>query len=1820
MAIGNIPPDPKDQAEVNKLYAEYIDLLQRAEGISYKDAQIRADLAKSQGKLNLGLAQAKALMQDMVYQSDYLFRSFQETVAELRNQNNLLKIGKSLFSELTATAQKLTNFQSGYTDLTEKNFKKLEGTLGIQRKENDRIVADLKKSESIREKEIKHLEDQIENGQTLSRIQKKRYDELLKERDLYNAALDAQKNGIPILEKELSLTKAIGKARQDIGGLAGAAAATLSKFGGDLAQYLDISEASEAVAEFNKGVIDDALKTKQVLDDLRNIEEQRIQLEQDIADKIEESNVYRSKAIELTKQIAEIDDLIINKGNIVNFNGNQTVEGLLTRKNIIQSILKGSAIDVTEQGRINSKLDEQLSLQERVEEIRSRQVKITEELADVEGALANQQNLSQGEINELQTRRNRLHAEESVLRSEAGRKSARIADLETEINNITADGNDLLNDANNRIQTKTTLTNDLTQAQQKQAASQQEAQQKQANLSHEQNKLEQKAYDIKKKAVQDASTGLTGFINKFKSLGVLVENLNFTKVFTDPIVLITTLISLGLKANSQMVELGKSLGISADQAGDLREEAAKYARETNDTFVNTDRLLKAQAELSKELGIAVKFSNEELATFSKLTELTGLTAQEAGKLAAASAAANIPTEDYADSIREAAFYAQQSTGTHFESKEILQDVSKLSAGILVKFKNNPKALGEAVVQAKKLGLTLEQIDKVGESLLNWESSIENELKAELLTGKELNMERARAAALSGDQLTLTQEIADQVGSLEDYQNMNVIAQRSLAEAFGLSRDEMSEMLMKQQAINKYGAIAKDLNKEQLEALEASGLSAAEFVQKQEQQRTAQAKFQDAIVKLQTILGNLVDGPVGQLLDAFADLSGAVVGIFKIFSPILTVVSSIAKIIIGAISGPIKFIADSVTVVTDGISAAINFVLSGFTAVKNAVSPFFSAIGSLLSPIISFFSPIASFVGSIGKGLAQWVIGLTAIGVISGFVFSKLIGGFKGIFDSIGGIGKGITEAFSSDGVSKFFDKVFGGFTKTESLVETVTDKAQETVTESATDSLTEKATDKGKELIEEKVEGKVDDAIMGEAEEVTDSADKLKGDDGTNLKKKLQNIAKGLKSFANKDVLLGALNLIPTAIGLTAMIPGAIGAKLISIVDGEKLEKALKGIAKGLKYFGDKNLFAGIGNLILASVGLTAMIPGAIGAKLISIVDGEKFEKAMKGIAKGITHFGSKNLFAGTGNLILTAVGLTAMIPGAIGAKLISLVDGEKFEKSMKGIAKGIEAFGKGKILLGSTLMLPAALGLTAMIPGAIGAKIISSVDGKAFTKSMSGIAAGIEAFGKGKILVGSLLMLPAALGLIAMIPGIIGANLIQKSGIGPKFKTSLENIASGIEAFGKGKIIVGSLLMPVASVGLIAILPGALAAKGIEKIDIKEKFKTSLVNIATGIEAFGKGKVLGGSLLMVVASAGLIGMLPGALAAKGIEMIDIKKKFSTSMGNIAEGISNFGKEVSMGAIGKLALSSLALIALSLAVPGLLLLQFVNGSLIKKALTGIGEGIAALGKALSKPQVILGVAVFTLAMMGLGKALQMAAPAIEALAPVIESVGNVISKIFGGIATVITAASVGIATIFSSLENVDVSKLLAIGPALIGIGLGLASLGAGSVMEAIGSFLGGGPAEKLEQLAASGEGLQVTATALQNIATALTGVSSALASIDVTKLEALDKFASNRASEATVGGIVDVITSPFKAIGRMIGGEENQETPPSPEGITPTETINTTSTKTETITTGGIDLTPMINAINEVKAAVTNLQNRPVKLYMDSREVTTRQLQANNSI
>jgi hypothetical protein len=393
--------------------------------------------------------------------------------------------------------------------------------------------------------------------------------------------------------------------------------------------------------------------------------------------------------------------------------------------------------------------------------------------------------------------------------------------------------------------------------------------------------------DMKEYADTLKSSGkdITSFGNKLKIAGK-----GFSTAFgglktslKDPVSLITFFVAQAFKANSQAVELGKSLGTAGEG---FRETLSNIELANSNINVTTENLTKAFSELSTSTGFAYKFSEDQLVTQVKLTEQVGLQADEAAQIQRYGVLNNQTSEKTYSNFVKGLVAARNQFKVGIDFKATLAEAVKVSGQLAANLGYNPERIAKAIVTAKAFGMTLDQVAKSGESLLNWESSIDNELKAELLTGKQLNLEKARYAALTGDQVTLAEELANQVGTAADFTKMNVLQQKALAESVGMTADELSNTLRKrEEAIASGKSLAQVTEEEAKQALE---------------RQKAQDKFNKGIEKLTSLIGNLLAGPLGMFLDIVSDIFSIVTKIISKIQDLLG--SGIAKTLIGAIGG------------------------------------------------------------------------------------------------------------------------------------------------------------------------------------------------------------------------------------------------------------------------------------------------------------------------------------------------------------------------------------------------------------------------------------------------------------------------------------------------------------------------------------------------------------------------------------------------------------------------------------------------------------------------------------------------------------------------------------------------------------------------------------------------------------------------------------------------------------------------------------------------------------------------------------------------------
>jgi hypothetical protein len=242
----------------------------------------------------------------------------------------------------------------------------------------------------------------------------------------------------------------------------------------------------------------------------------------------------------------------------------------------------------------------------------------------------------------------------------------------------------------------------------------------------------------------------------------------------------------------EAAELGKNLGLTRTSANEMLESIERAAVSSGDMNLNTDRLLKAQTGISQSLGTTVRLTNQQLADQTYLAEFAGLQADELANSYKASLLIGKSQEAIFNTV-------VGQNDSIFSANELFKEAVNTTGQIAVNLGNNPAAIAKAVAQAKRLGINLDTARSMADSTLDFESSIAAEMEAQILTGKSLNLNRARELAFQGDQVGAAKEMLRQVGSTEEFSRMNVLAQKSLADAMGLSVDELANQLRESEA-------------------------------------------------------------------------------------------------------------------------------------------------------------------------------------------------------------------------------------------------------------------------------------------------------------------------------------------------------------------------------------------------------------------------------------------------------------------------------------------------------------------------------------------------------------------------------------------------------------------------------------------------------------------------------------------------------------------------------------------------------------------------------------------------------------------------------------------------------------------------------------------------------------------------------------------------------------------------------------------------------------------------------------------------------------
>ena len=294
--------------------------------------------------------------------------------------------------------------------------------------------------------------------------------------------------------------------------------------------------------------------------------------------------------------------------------------------------------------------------------------------------------------------------------------------------------------------------------------------------------------------------------------------------FTNPLKAAVGLLALTVKFMSEASEVAQS----AARATGLQGKNLAEAKSQASSLFNSYRIYgESIAESTQTIvGMNNALGNTDYTTQAMAHHITrfsigaGIGKETSAKIMANMMLAQGATEETA--MQSQLFAKDLSNAAGVPINLVMDDLANISDNVSAYLGSNPEKLVRATVEARRLGMSLETTAKVADSLLDFESSIEKEMEAQVLTGKTLNYDRARALALQGDTVGAAKDLLGQVGGLEGFNKMNVVQQKALADSIGMSVTEMKKAL-------GTGEKEADLEEERAKAMEKAQMDQAKGI-------------------------------------------------------------------------------------------------------------------------------------------------------------------------------------------------------------------------------------------------------------------------------------------------------------------------------------------------------------------------------------------------------------------------------------------------------------------------------------------------------------------------------------------------------------------------------------------------------------------------------------------------------------------------------------------------------------------------------------------------------------------------------------------------------------------------------------------------------------------------------------------------------------------------------------------------------------------------------------------------------------------------------
>ena len=298
------------------------------------------------------------------------------------------------------------------------------------------------------------------------------------------------------------------------------------------------------------------------------------------------------------------------------------------------------------------------------------------------------------------------------------------------------------------------------------------------------------ASEKQSQAIQDTFPGLVSMANSADNMASSIDA--FVPGFAKFGAIAIGAVMAFAKIQEAITETRKELGVSAVEAAVVTAQTKALGFAAKAYGLDVDDIKTAQAAIRNDLGASVQESVKLSLNFARTAAATGQTADElTGTLSIMESISSASRDVLLNQIRtNAAIIGAAGVSPALVMKDLAENAEF--------FATFAKAGGQnligAGIAARKLGLNMSAVAGITESLLDFETSIEKQMEASLLLGRQINLDRARQLAFAGDQAGMMEEILRQVGGEAEFTKMAFHQRKALAESVGVNVEQLSRLV------------------------------------------------------------------------------------------------------------------------------------------------------------------------------------------------------------------------------------------------------------------------------------------------------------------------------------------------------------------------------------------------------------------------------------------------------------------------------------------------------------------------------------------------------------------------------------------------------------------------------------------------------------------------------------------------------------------------------------------------------------------------------------------------------------------------------------------------------------------------------------------------------------------------------------------------------------------------------------------------------------------------------------------------------------------